>query len=339
MPKFINTLDIIIPAAGATIPIDLTELVDNYNLIPENGGIGLTNNFELSPSGTPSESMVLIFNYNGNVTYDGGIVSIFGTVLSAAEATTKYTVICNYINNTWVVTLLYGSLSYINGVNITPETITGAQIAANTISVGNLQNAIARGYIFRTGASGVWEKINAVIGGNFLMGNNTDLVSQALSGAISVANNGVVTINSNYITPSMLAYTPSEYFQDELVITSAQLLALNGIPQTIVASPGAGYHIEVISATASITFVSAAYATNTTLQLINTGADIAQLQDTAILVSSVNKKTKFKDVTSATAGQTQIISNTALLVKVATANPISGDSDIKVVVTYKIIQD
>jgi len=134
----------------------------------------------------------------------------------------------------------------------------------------------------------------------------------------------------------MLANAPLEYFTAELSLTSANILALNGTPQTIVANPGSGKYIHVISATSQMTFVSAAYATNTTLQLINTGSDIAQLQDTAILISTVTKNTKFKDVTSAAAGQTQVIANTALQIKVATGNPITGDSTIKVTVYYTI---
>lgn len=122
-----------------------------------------------------------------------------------------------------------------------------------------------------------------------------------------------------------------------LTITTAQVLALNGTPLTIVAATGAGTYIEVISASATMTFVSAAYATNTTLQLINAGADIPQVTNAFILPATVTKNTKFVDGQTPTAGQTQIIANTALQVKVATGNPTTGDSDITVRVAYRII--
>lgn len=123
----------------------------------------------------------------------------------------------------------------------------------------------------------------------------------------------------------------------EIKITTAQILALNSTPITIVAAPGASKYIEVVSASANMTYVSAAYATNTTLQLINTGADVPQVTNTTILISTTSKNTKFIDGQTPTAGQTQIITNTALQVKVGTGNPTAGDSDITVYVLYRII--
>lgn len=122
-----------------------------------------------------------------------------------------------------------------------------------------------------------------------------------------------------------------------LTIATASVLTLNGTPITIVASPGAGKYIEVVSASATMTFNSAAYATNTNLQLICAGADVAQVTNPTILIATVTKNTKFVDGQTPTAGQTQIIADTALQVKVATGNPATGDSDIKVKVSYRIV--
>jgi len=285
------------------------------------------------------EGMEVTIHYGGLVIYDGGVVTIAGRALTASEALSKYIIKCKYINSTWVVHLQISDLSYISGVNILDNTITNSKIVAATIALAKLVVGAARGYFIRSGAAGVWEAANGATSGNILQGNGTDIVSNPVTGDISITGTGVTAIGAGKVTATMLAYTPMEYFEQELDITSAQVLALNGTPLTIVAAPGSGYHIEVISASARMTFVAAAYATNTTLQLINAGADIAQLQDTAILISTVSKKTKFKDVTSATAGQTQIISNAALQVKVASGNPITGDSAITVSVIYRIIAD
>ncbi len=136
----------------------------------------------------------------------------------------------------------------------------------------------------------------------------------------------------------MLSFTlADQLIEASLTIAVADVKLLNDTPLTIVAAPGAGKYIEVVSASSSLTFVSAAYAANTTLQLICLGADVAQAQDTSILISSVSKNTRFKDVTSATAGQTQIITNTALQVKVATGNPTTGDSIVIVKILYRIV--
>ena len=121
-----------------------------------------------------------------------------------------------------------------------------------------------------------------------------------------------------------------------LSIASADVLTLNSIPVELVAAPGAGYAIEVISASVNLVFASAAYATNTTLQLIINGATSAQVQGT-ILNATLSKIAKFSTVVSVSAGTTQIIENAALNVSVATGDPITGDSDIEVFVLYRLI--
>ena len=343
MPKPQIPENYFIPAAGGTKQFSVNDSIDVYNLIPTGGAVTLLANFEVEVSGTPTEGMYFLFNYQGNVSVGGYQVKILGFTFTDEEASGKYLLHCTYTNGAWDVKVIFSmdhiGYATINGNYIIAGTLSGTGLEDSTLVLGKIENANARGYAIRAGVGGVWERFNAVTSGNLLMGNGTDVVSQAVTGDVTISGSGVTTIGAGKVTQTMLAYAPSEYFQDELTISSAQLLALNATPLTIVANPGAGYHIEVTSATASMTFNSAAYATNTTLQLINTGADIAQLQDTAILLSTVNKITKFKDVTSATAGQTQILSNTALQVKIATGEAITGNSPIKVVVTYKIVQD
>jgi hypothetical protein len=135
----------------------------------------------------------------------------------------------------------------------------------------------------------------------------------------------------------MLVNVPLEYYEASLTLSSADILAGNTTPITIVANPGSGLRIEVVEASAAVTFLTAAYATNTVMQLINTGADVAQLENTSALISTVSKIVNFVPATAATAGQTQILSNTALLIKVKTGNPITGAGSIKVNVLYRIV--
>ena len=86
-----------------------------------------------------------------------------------------------------------------------------------------------------------------------------------------------------------------------------------------------------------MTFVSAAYATNTTVLLMCEGATIHQMQDASILLSTVTKNTRFLQSSSAVAaGETQIIANTPIQVKVSGGNPTLGDSILKIKCTYVI---
>ena len=121
-----------------------------------------------------------------------------------------------------------------------------------------------------------------------------------------------------------------------LTIATADVLTLNATPIEIVAAPGAGYAIEVLSASMKVVFNSVAYATNTALELTSSGADIKQF-DGDLLGATVSKIGLINRDYRPTSGQTQIIENAALNVSVDTGNPTAGDSDIKVYVTYRII--
>lgn len=128
---------------------------------------------------------------------------------------------------------------------------------------------------------------------------------------------------------------PCPVYCARLDITSAEVLALNSTPLQIVAAPGAGYAIEVISATVNIDYNTTPYATNTTITLITDGADIYQVA-ADILGADVSKIALLRGITDPTASQTVIIENAALMVSSVAGDPTAGDSDISVTVTYRI---
>ena len=332
-----------IAAAGATKSFAIADNdIALYDITTTGGGaVVLLASMIFNSSGTPQKNMVFHFKYGGQVTIGANTLSFFGVALTAAQALYKQLISCYYNGTSWEVYISSDdsdATDDVNGADIVSGTITNTQIASSAaIALTKLAASAARGYTFRAGVNGVVETFNAVTSGNLVMGNGTDVVSNAVTGDVTINGTGVTAIGAGKVTTAMLAYTPQEYLQASLTIATASVLTLNATPLTIVAAPGAGKYIEVISASSTMTFVSAAYATNTTLQLICDGATIAQLQDTAILLSTVTKNTKFKDVTSAAAGETQIIANTALKVKIAAGNPITGDSGIVVKVIYRIV--
>ena len=119
-----------------------------------------------------------------------------------------------------------------------------------------------------------------------------------------------------------------------LDITSAQVLALNTTPLTIVPAVS-GYAIEAVSVVASIDYNSAAYATNTNLLIMTDTANSPQYKRDSLLTQTVDTAWKFPEVTPTTG--TQLIANKALTVTVATGDPTAGDSPIKVFVNYRLI--
>jgi len=123
-----------------------------------------------------------------------------------------------------------------------------------------------------------------------------------------------------------------------LSIPTASVLTLNATPLEIVAAPGAGYAIECINASLFMTYNSAAYATNTTLQLITDTATVAQMQLSGAISNTVTRGYKIPELSSAAGTtSTQVIENKSLKVSVATGNPTAGDSDIVVYVLYRLI--
>jgi len=122
----------------------------------------------------------------------------------------------------------------------------------------------------------------------------------------------------------------------KLTIATADVLHLNTTPIEIVAAPGAGYAIEVISASMKMVYNSATYATNTSLELLTTGATNSQASTT--IKNSASTIRRFADATTlGSATATQLVDNAALNVTVASGDPTAGDSDITIYVTYRII--
>ena len=120
-----------------------------------------------------------------------------------------------------------------------------------------------------------------------------------------------------------------------VTLTSAQILALNTTPRTLVAAGWAWTIIDVESITASLDYWTAAYATNTTLEFRYTNASWAKVSAdmTAVLTATADKLTTVKAVTTALVP----VANAAVVVNVATGNPITGDSPVTFIVRYKVI--
>jgi hypothetical protein len=161
-------------------------------------------------------------------------------------------------------------------------------------------------------------------------------------GALTIADSDVFYFGQNGTEYQLPFSSIKDMFGNvqaaELSIPTASVLTLNATPLDIVAAPGAGYAIEVISATYGATYNSVAYATYTQLQLITAGATIAQYNIPSGLTFTASGKWQMYQYSSAFgATSTQVIENAALQVKVATGNPTAGNSDIKVYVLYRII--
>lgn len=150
----------------------------------------------------------------------------------------------------------------------------------------------------------------------------------------------IINTTDNETKTTTLDTLRSNYFGDlrvaNLLIASADVLTLNATPIEIVAAQGVGTYIEVLSSTVRIKYNSVAYATNTTLQLINSGAGAAQYE-LDCLAATVDTGRKMGEITTTVVGKTQLVDNTALMVQVSTGDPTAGDSDIELFIAYRVI--
>lgn len=118
-------------------------------------------------------------------------------------------------------------------------------------------------------------------------------------------------------------------------LTSAEVLALNTTPISLVSAPVAWSYIIVDRITASIDFTAAAYATNTTMEFRYTnGSGTKVTADIASLLAATADK-----IQSVWGIETEITLTSAasVVATVATGDPVTWDSDVKVTIEYRIL--
>lgn len=114
----------------------------------------------------------------------------------------------------------------------------------------------------------------------------------------------------------------------EISLSSAQILALNGTPQTLVAAPGAGKVILPLQFFSQYSYLTAPYATNTNCRVsYDTGVDFSSIVDLSVGASK-NFLQRSSDMYP--------IDNKLMKVDVATGDPTGGSGTLKVGVYYKI---
>ena len=335
-------INIPITAAGGTFTLSVDSKLNKAHGYVS-GAVSLLANVVVTTSGTPVDGMT--FEVSGNLKLldlNGNTFTVFGETIDQDVITNAEFLVRSIYSSQagkFITAVIpnFSSASFIDSGMLTSDSVSTVKIQDNALTYAKLQDFAARGYLLRGGVAGAPEEFDAKTSAQLVMGNGTDVTSIAMSGDVTISSSGVTTIGAGKVTPAMLSFSLSSYLEASLTIPTASVLTLNATPLTIVSAPGSGKYIEIISASCSMTYVSAAYATNTTLQLINEGATAAQLHNTAALIGTTTKNTKFIDATAAAAGGTQAITNTALQVKVATGDPTAGDSDIKVKVTYRIV--
>lgn len=119
-------------------------------------------------------------------------------------------------------------------------------------------------------------------------------------------------------------------------LTSAQILALNGTPIQLLAAPAAGTVYQILGVMGRINFLTAAYATNTELDVIDATSSDILFSDASSLLAATSTKVAVLTPKTPAAG-TIVTAAGAINAKVATGNPITGAGSVDLYLTYRTI--
>lgn len=131
------------------------------------------------------------------------------------------------------------------------------------------------------------------------------------------------------------ATTPGSSERVQITLTSAQILALNTTPITIVAAPGAGKYISVDEVVGKLTFNSIAYtgANNVEIRYTN-GAGVKVSGD---LASAWLDNASTRVDRAITAAASALPANAPIVASVPVANPGAGDGTVTFDVLYRTV--
>jgi hypothetical protein len=107
----------------------------------------------------------------------------------------------------------------------------------------------------------------------------------------------------------------------------------------LIPSPGAGYYIQVLTASCKVDFNTTAYAGGTTLVIQTDTATRVQHTLNNTLNASLSRISVSTQQGISAAADTQLISNKGIYLQAQTTNPTLGNSDIIIYLTYRIIQE
>lgn len=134
----------------------------------------------------------------------------------------------------------------------------------------------------------------------------------------------VATLDANVVTA-------------KVTLSSAQILALHTTPIQLIAAPGAGKVIDVLGVTARTNFLTAAYGTNTELDITDATAGTILLKDTANVLGATSTKVFKVEPSIASNAALLVTANGAVNATVATGDPATGAGSVDIYITYKVI--
>ncbi len=193
-------------AGGNTFNIDLSLPYDLYFMYAT-GSIVLVGDINVNIIGTPVEGSAFTIWYNAGVTTAGTYhIMIDGSPLPDNQLDSTMVIRMYYDGTQWqenaTVTAWTGSQN-IDGQWIIDNSIIANAFMDNSINPIRLTDS-TRGYLIRANASGIHGEFDAKTSGQIVMGDGTDVKSQAVSGDITINGSGVTAIGANKVTTTTI---------------------------------------------------------------------------------------------------------------------------------------
>ena len=121
-------------------------------------------------------------------------------------------------------------------------------------------------------------------------------------------------------------------------LTSAEILALNTTPKSIVAAPGAGKVIRVLSAVMRLNFVTQAYTSNVVSAIQYSGTSTNIISNSVIGASETTISEQLASTSVSYTPATSDPANKAIVLKATAGDPTTGDCTLDVYLSYWVIQ-
>jgi len=126
-------------------------------------------------------------------------------------------------------------------------------------------------------------------------------------------------------------------YEKEVTVSSAELLALNATPKTLVSAPGAGKVLQFVGAVGFLDYNSTTYASNGNLRIHYTNGSGTAVSDevagSALLHQTDDCYTEFAKNTA----ETELTVNAALVLAEATGEATTGNSPLIMKIFYRIL--
>lgn len=343
-----NAFQIIIAAAGGNYPVDTANPTETVYVTTTSGGaVTLGASANITAFGTPAAGTLFRFIFGGQVTADtagGAPFTIFGVTVPDAVALYEAEIIAFYTGSAWQISIFSVSegVKNIDGSQLVNGSIPTAALANDAITNDKLAG-ITRGFIKVGDASGDPSDLDMTTSGAVPMGDGTDVNAIVLGSSGPVTFDpatGASAIGNGTITDDMLDTTPAAITSTTLEISSAQLLDLYvgggaGTAIEVIPAPGANKLIQIIAVTSFLNYNSATYAGGGALNLNYDGTTGTVLATTP--VTAVTGAVDTVGIWEINAGVDTTGVNAPVYIENLTAVFTTGDSPLKLSITYKII--